>query len=360
MRLDQITFTRFLAAIAIVVFHFGEGIAPFSYKPIDFLFREGNVGVSYFFILSGFIMMISYNGKGTIKAGDYYRKRIARIYPLYLLAIMINAAWFLFSGFRMDYTGMILNIFLIQSWLPGYAISFNGPGWSLAVEALFYLLFPLLFNTVYRKVSLRKLWPPIILVWLITQLILLSGLHGRVFSEANEKMHQLLVYFPLMHLNQFLIGNLAGLFFLSIKDKLNRNLDLIILFVLCIFAFLLKHPIDHVSPGSTYHDGLMAVIFVPLIVLMAGNNGLITRVFNTRPLILLGEISYGIYILQRPVFFWSRQLVFYWGINSAAGKFYLFLGMLLVASFVSYFLVEVPLRRIISRSGARGNKLKEA
>ena len=351
MRLDQITFTRFLAAIAIVVFHFGEGIMPFAWKPVGFLFREGNIGVSYFFILSGFIMVISYAGKGRIEAGSYYRKRIARIYPLYLLAIALYAAWFLFSGAGMDYTGLALNVLLIQSWLPGYAISFNGPGWSLSVEAMFYLLFPLLFNTFYSKVQLGKLWLPVVAIWALTQTILIVALHSKVLNDAHIKSHQLLFYFPLMHLNQFLTGNFAGLFFLKANDRLSGNYDLAILALLAVFSLLLKYPVGHINAGSWYHDGLMAVIFVPFILLMAGNTGLITQVFKARPLILLGEISYGIYILQKPVFLWSRQLVFYCKINNGTVKFYLFLGMLLLASVISYYLVEVPLRRLISKGG---------
>src|SRR6266481_3833483 len=89
MKIEQITFTRFLAAIAIVIFHFGRGIFPFNSEMISFLFAKAGVGVSYFFILSGFVMIIAYGKKSKISPLAYYKNRFARIYPVYLIAILL-------------------------------------------------------------------------------------------------------------------------------------------------------------------------------------------------------------------------------------------------------------------------------
>ena len=345
MRLEQITFTRFLAAIGIVLFHFGTQTAPFNFQPTAFLFTEGNIGVSYFFILSGFIMVISYSGKGTIPLVDYYRKRVARIYPLYLLAILLFFAYFIFVHGIIDYTAMGLNILLLQSWSPKYALSFNGPGWSLAVETLFYLLFPLLFNTIYSKATLKRLVLPILAIWAVTQAVFVAGLYAPFYQHAAIKT--MLSYFPLMHVSQFLMGNLAGLFFVKYQQELRGSYDVALLLLLAALILLLKYPPGKYPAGLLYHDGLMALIFVPLILLLSANTGIITRVFRARPLIFLGEISYGVYILQRPVFVWSREMLAGLGITNATTKFYLFLTLLLVVAVVCYYLVEVPLRKMI-------------
>ncbi|MDW5290748.1 hypothetical protein [Formosa sp. PL04] len=63
MRLEQITFTRFLAAISIVIFHHGKNIFPFNQEGVSFIIKQANIGVSYFFILSGFVMVIAYGNK---------------------------------------------------------------------------------------------------------------------------------------------------------------------------------------------------------------------------------------------------------------------------------------------------------
>ena len=345
MRLDQITFTRFLAALGIVLFHFGTQTMPFNYKPTAFLFSEGNIGVSYFFILSGFIMVISYAGKGAIDLPDYYKKRFARIYPLYMLAILIFLCYLIFTNGIIDYKAMVLNMLLIQAWLPKYALSFNGPGWSLAVETLFYLLFPFLFNGIYSKIKLKKLVFPVIIIWICTQVLFIVGLNSQGYQELA--IRTLLSYFPLMHLNQFLTGNLAGLFFLNNRDRLAGNHDTFVLLLLAALIVLLRYPVGEYHAGLIYHDGLMAFIFVPVIILMSANTGLITRVFKAKPLIFLGEISYGMYILQRPVFVWSRELLAGLGITNPAAKFYLFLALLLAFASIAYYLVEVPMRKFI-------------
>ena len=151
MRLEQLTFTRFLAAISIVVFHYGKSVFPFSHDAIYFIFKQAYIGVSYFFILSGFVMIIAYNNKGKIEFWDYMKRRFARIYPVFFLAIIVLLTYYMIIGKPIDYKGLILNITMIQSWIPGYALSFNGPGWSLAVEMFFYLSFPFLFNRFYTN-----------------------------------------------------------------------------------------------------------------------------------------------------------------------------------------------------------------
>lgn len=156
MRIEQITFTRFIAAFAIVIFHFGTKIFPFNNHYIAFLFRSANVGVSYFFVLSGFVMIVAYHKKKEIDSFEYYKNRFARIYPVYLLAILLVYSYHITRG-TVDYKGMLLNLIVIQAWIPGDALSFNPPGWSLSVELFFYAIFPLLFNKLYSKKDVKKL-----------------------------------------------------------------------------------------------------------------------------------------------------------------------------------------------------------
>ena len=89
MRIEQLTFTRFLAAISIVIFHYGDQIFLFNNKYVQFIFGQANIGVSYFFILSGFVMIIAYNTNSKINFFQYLKNRLARIYPVYLFAIFL-------------------------------------------------------------------------------------------------------------------------------------------------------------------------------------------------------------------------------------------------------------------------------
>jgi peptidoglycan/LPS O-acetylase OafA/YrhL len=147
MRIEQLTFTRFIAALLIVIFHYGLDILPFNLNRQ--MFSGANVGVSYFFVLSGFVMIIAYHKKQRISAFEYLRNRFARIYPLYMLALL------LFLAYRMVGTNVpiridevVLSSFMIQSWIPGKALLLNFPGWTLSVELFFYVSVPLLFSRI--------------------------------------------------------------------------------------------------------------------------------------------------------------------------------------------------------------------
>lgn len=342
MRLEQLTFTRFLAAISIVVFHSGKNVFPFSHDAINFLFRQANIGVSYFFILSGFVMIIAYNNKDKIEFWDYMKRRFARIYPVFFLAIIILLVYFVILGRPIDYKGLILNITMVQSWIPGFALSFNGPGWSLAVEMFFYLSFPFLFNRFYKRYSYKKLIVPILIFFIGSQIALHFMLYSSFYTGFPSKSHDLIFYLPLMHLSEFLIGNLAGMFFL--KGIKVRNYDLPIIILVVFIVVLLKMKI-----GINYHNGMLAFVFVPMIILISANNGFITRISNYKTLVFLGEISFGIYILQKPVYTWINGIMKYFNIDNINVIFYVSLSVLLISSAISYKFFETPLRKLINK-----------
>ena len=98
LKIDQLTFTRFIAAFSIVVLHFGARAFPFNVANISFIFKQASTAVSYFFILSGFVMIIAYNNKSKIEIVEYIKSRFARIYPIYLLAILILLIFYALSN----------------------------------------------------------------------------------------------------------------------------------------------------------------------------------------------------------------------------------------------------------------------
>jgi peptidoglycan/LPS O-acetylase OafA/YrhL len=344
MRIEQLTFTRFIAAISIVVYHFGMGLYPFSTDAVSFLFKQANLGVSYFFILSGFVMIIAYGGNPTcrINSGKYFTNRFARIYPAYFLALMILVVYYMIRSKSYSGVAFGLNLLVIQSWFPSYPLTLNGPGWSLAVEFFFYALYPFLFNRIYSRAGLKKLIFPILAVWIVTQVFFNIMINSSFYQGSPSNSHNLLYYFPLMHLNEFLVGNLGGLFLLRLKDRTVKNLHFPIILLMVVFFLMLRFPL----PWS-YHNGLLAIIFVPFLVLLSLDKGFISRIFNLKPLVFLGEISYSIYIFQLPVFFWLKGFMTYLGITNAYAVFYIFLICLIITSGLSYVFIETPVRNAI-------------
>jgi peptidoglycan/LPS O-acetylase OafA/YrhL len=343
MRAEQITFTRFFAALSIVVFHFGKNISPFNESSIKILFLQAHIGVSYFFLLSGFIMILAYKEKGKIEFVDYIKRRFARIYPVYGLAILLLIAYQLFTSQSLNYQGIILNLALLQSWVPGMALSHNFPGWSISVEMFFYVSFPFLLNKFYKKYSFSTLLTPIILLFVLSQIIFHVLAKSSFYSGYPSKSHDLFYYFPLMHLNEFLIGNLAGLFFL--KGIKVRNYDLHIVSIILLVGILLS-----LKLSIDFHNGMLAIFFVPLIILISANNGNLTRLLNHKIFIFFGEISFGMYILQAPTFLWvSRFIRKVIQISNPTIIFYSSLSVLIIFASISYKYYETPLRELINK-----------
>lgn len=341
MRIDQLTFTRFVAATSIVVYHFGTDIFPFKNELVSFLFRQSNIGVSYFFTLSGFVMIIAYGGKSIINMVDYYKNRIARIYPVYLLAILMLLAYLLLFRSAINYSGLVLNLFAVQAWIPGKALSFNAPGWSLSVEFLFYLVFPFLFNYLYTKTSLKTIGLFIVIFWSISQLLFHLSFKLDLYHPYPSKSHDLILYFPLFHLNEFLIGNLAGLIFLDISKKNKRNLDWPVLITLFLITLALKYK---GWLNINYHNGALSILFMVFILSLSINNGILTSIASHRFFVFLGEISYGIYIFQIPVFMWMGKVLKHVQIYNLELKFFISLIILILISAMSYIFIETPLR----------------
>jgi len=149
LSLDQITFTRFVAALTVVFFHYGQQVFPASVPFLHDNIIAGPIAVGYFYVLSGFIMAIAYYRPESdfsdiepINRRKYWIARVARIYPVYILALLIIVA----AKYKtvIDQPELLpLHLTMLQAWIPGYPITLNTPGWSLSVEAFFYLCFPL-------------------------------------------------------------------------------------------------------------------------------------------------------------------------------------------------------------------------
>ena len=338
MKISQITFTRFVAAILIVLYHFGLSV--FDFKSLGFVFKNANVGVSYFYILSGFIMMIAYGRKDKIEFGYYIKQRFTRIYPVYIIGLLLTIS---LLG-NVQPLPVILGLLSLQSWVPGYALTLNAPGWSISVEFFFYLLFPFLLNKVYsRRRNVMGLAVTVFFIWLAIQVLTNWFVSSPYYHGFPSASHDLIYYFPVIHLNEFLVGNIAGLYFLRNPEGKRNDVWILLVFIAALLG--LKF-----IPLVT-HNGLMALFFAPFIVLVAKNNGWFKRFFSFRFLQYLGDVSFGIYIYQWPVFLLVNRCVKYFALQKI-GKvpvFLIYVACLIAVAVLSYELIEKPVRRFVSK-----------
>lgn len=343
MNLPQLTVTRFVAALGIVVYHLGRTAWPFALVPewISLL----HLAVSYFFTLSGFILIIAQVRNGqlpeTVQAKPFYRNRFARIYPLYVLALGLWVAFNLFSSHPADavhWDEVGLNLLLLQSWIPGYAISCNYPGWSLSVEAFFYAVFPRRYR-LYRRINTRS-----VLLSSAVSLGLVLCFSG--LARAWGMDHEFYSYWPLWHLGSFLVGVAGGLLFVREYQRFlpYRWVFRISALVLLPAAWMLL--IERQELVLYAHNGALAPLYMLVILGLALST-------EEKPLLgrgilpWLGEISYGMYILHIPLSFFTYGIAARLGAGVGLDPFWLQLAILLVVSAASYQWIEIPARRLI-------------
>jgi peptidoglycan/LPS O-acetylase OafA/YrhL len=355
LKLDQLTFTRFLAALSVVFFHYGEKVFPASIDWINPVVTAGPIAVSYFFVLSGFIMAIAYYKPNNPSLGfsstRYWLARFARIYPVYFLALlmMILAKK---QGQGSDITAIGLSVSMLQAWIPSYPLMLNAPGWSLSVEAFFYLLFPLLIFWV-KQDSLKNLVMVSSILWIATQFLHMLLLNSPDY-EPFSKLHDVIFYNPLLHLSTFLIGLSAGV---ALKQgKLNywaetsvNNKALLISLAMIVLLLIIREPFIHLTSWRVdYTNGLIAPLFLTFIVLLSLNKSSLTQHLQHKGLLLLGEASFSLYILQKPVHGIYEKMVGHWLNIDSDIYFYGFVIVLTLLAVISFKYFETPLRHFIN------------
>ncbi len=324
-RLNVLTATRGIAAMLIVIFHFGLEVFPFS--EAQRFFSKGNMAVSYFFTLSGFIMCYTYYNH-PISFKTFITKRLARIVPVYWLAILLSL--FTIADRTNLFTALGLNVLFLQSYIPGYALTINSPGWSLSVEVFFYLLFPFLLK-VYKLYPKRFLIASI-LFYIVSQIVHLFLVKD---TSGSNALHELVYYHPLGHLNSFVIGMGGYYVFNTIKTWRSAYT---ILLIVCTIAVLVWMPYSK-------HNGMLAPLFVLLIIGLSKQSA---SLLTWKPIVLLGEISYGLYILQMPVFIVLADINNAYLHISYSLFFFLYIALLTIAAGITYYVIEQPARMALS------------
>lgn len=158
----------------------------------------GYSGVSFFFVLSGFVL--AWSSRESDAKGAFYWRRFARVWPLHLLTTILAAAVALVVGRATHWTALPMVLTLTQSWPPNeWRYAFNSVSWSLSCEAFFYALFPFLFTYLSGRGSLKKLAAVVAVVMI--------AVGGLVLLVAPAKAFGYLLYtMPAYRLGEFVLG----------------------------------------------------------------------------------------------------------------------------------------------------------
>jgi peptidoglycan/LPS O-acetylase OafA/YrhL len=302
-RLNALTGLRTFAAVNIVFFHFSNPQWFGIFAPVV---NAGYASVSYFILLSGYVLAYNYGVRsraGHLDTWRFYKARFTRLYPIYLLSLLM--AWrmvpqeYASHSHAMFWAGMVLSPLLLQGWIPEIATFLNTPAWTMSAESFYYVLFPFIARWK-RPDRVGPILRRLAVIWFCG---LIPGTLYVIFSPdgiphpdrfSTGPWLQALKYTPLPHLASFVFGMmLAGLDELIPRDAGMRLWLGVGGFGATFFLLWLGSTI----PYAVIHDGLLMPLFGCIILGLSGRN-VLASALGIRPLVFVGEASYALYLLH--------------------------------------------------------------
>ena len=302
-RLDALTGLRCFAALNIVFFHFSN---PDWFGPFSPIVNAGYLSVSFFIMLSGFVLAYNYAGRardGKLDKVRFWKARFTRLYPIYLLSLLLG--WQTFFAERAAHTpamfwlGTILTPLLLQGWVPEIATFWNTPAWTMSAEVSYYAIFPWAARVPMPQKISGHLWR-LAALWLIGMipgtLYVLWNPDGIALVDRFSvgSWLQALKFTPLPHLPGFLFGVLLA----GLDERIDRTGLLRVGLGLFGFAGIYAVLVQGTRvPYALIHDGLLIPLFGCIILGLAGINPL-SKFFGLAPFVFVGESSYCLYLMH--------------------------------------------------------------
>ena len=284
-RAGSLTGLRFFAAFLVVLFHASDGLG--RLPVVTFLVLRGTIGVTFFFVLSGFLLAWSSTGGSTL---SFYRRRFARVYPLHLVAwLALVAAAAIFAGGTSAAEG-VPTLLLVQAWVPDRDIFYgvNSPSWSLSCEFFFYALFPFLLTWLNRR-TLRP-----------RHLVILTVAYAAVVGVASYALRSPLWFtyvFPPVRLLEFVAGMVMAVLFRRYGWRPPLSLPAAGVLVVALYLLVVVPLQLVVGSRIGIYDAIMLPGFLLLIGAAATADTAGTASFLRRKVwVRLGEWSFALYI----------------------------------------------------------------
>ena len=298
-RVDSLTGLRFFAAVAVVLCHVGGGFVFVS--GVTVADGYGYVGVTFFFLLSGFVLTWSCTGQAPRR---FWWLRFSRVWPLACVMMIFSLTVISTQEKMPGLVGRVADVLLLQSWSANQQVYFGGNGvtWSLSAELFFYAMFP------FVSMRLVKLRGRGLAVTALVTLAVLAGapLIGSAFRVSAAMYYWLFFVFPPYRFGEFLLGMVLAravmLGFRAPKPVLTTLAGLVGSAAAIWFVtwFTLR-------TGTQVQRPDVALLVIPCFVLLlwgcasgelAGRRSWLT----SRPMLRLGEWSFALYLVHKPTY----------------------------------------------------------
>ena len=360
---------RGIAVLWVVMFHYaalGDAsrdawIQAIGAIPLlDAVVRNGYLGVDLFFLISGFLLVLPWfvhaaAGQEPPSAREFYARRVRRIVPAYYVQLALLFLLFIPLLRGWDYWKRDLNVILwnavahagflqLTSPLTSGTLAVNGALWTLAIEAQYYLLLPLIapllarapVRVTFAAFAIAIAWQALARhgfdAWIAQQMR--WGAHWRWTEETVR--HLQLTQLP-SYLGHFALGSCLGLAWLQWRDRASRLGPWLALASVSAFALLL-YAVGTREAIAGEQTWLVTTLALGTLLLAAALGGPVARmVLDHGPLAFVGRVSYSAYLYHLPLLLlWNA----YWPGPSSIASLPLYLAAVLIVAWLSWRFVE--------------------
>jgi peptidoglycan/LPS O-acetylase OafA/YrhL len=343
-RLALLDGLRFAAAVLVVLFHYtawhhgfwGTDEARDAWPLLSKVTVYGNMGVQLFFIISGFVILLSAYGKG---AGRFVGSRIGRLYPAYWFAVLATGTLVIYvwpqMGAGLGIKELLANLTMFH---PAMGLRhIDGVYWTLWVEMRFYLLILALIMlrllTIRTMTILAAVWPVI-------------GLALHIANREAAAQYLMSEYAPL-----FCGGIMLFLIYRFGHSPMRWSL-LALNVIIAAFFTGVKGPaealelVGYVIPAWHYWL-IIAGLFAAVILLSLTP----LRKVQWKFLATLGALTYPVYLLHQVWGWWMID-----HLNPVLGQYltlFLVIGMVFGAAYLVQRFIERPLAKPLAAATTR-------
>ncbi|MGS0525311.1 acyltransferase family protein [Zobellia nedashkovskayae] len=325
-RIYQIDLFRFLAALAVVLYHYlfngySSGMSYLNFNEIRSFFKYGYLGVDIFFIISGFVIALSIKHRSLV---HFWISRISRLYPVYWISVLLTFTVMKLFGaprYIVWFKQLLVNLTMFQNYIGVGSI--DGVYWSLFVEMKFYI-FVISSYLIVNKLKKIKL-DYLVYSWLSLSIAYVYLNELFIFQVANNLF--------ILEWSSYFI---AGIVFYQIyESKLNLKY-----FIVLSISFLISthHAILKSEELELYHNTTFSPFIIVgylllfyLLMLLVSSKKL--NSINSTKLTKLGMLTYPLYLIHQNIgFIIFNNLVNY------MNKYVLLISTIILMIFLSYIL----------------------
>jgi peptidoglycan/LPS O-acetylase OafA/YrhL len=359
-RLDPLTGLRALAALMVVGTHAAFATGKLTHGYLGVMSARMEVGVSIFFALSGFLLFRPWVTAAADRiaapsAAAYARRRLRRVMPAYVVTVLLAYGVYCFYSTGpnpgQSWSGLLRHLTLTQIYTDNYLITYLHRGlsqtWSLAVEAAFYAVLPLLAHLLL-VVLCGDRWRPARLLAGLAGLAAISPLWLIVLNTTDWLPNSAGMWLP-AQLSAFAGGMaVAVLHVMGVR----RRTGLLVLAALALYL-LVSTPLAGavtLAPVPVWQQLAKALLYAAIATLVVAaptlcGRGMFDRLLSSKPMVWLGEISYEIFLLHVLVMAVVLGAVLGWPLftGSLVGLYLLTLGVTVPLAWVLHRITRARL-----------------